>query len=106
MKVNGPGRSKLGQKRNSWQWAKHAWLYSDLLQALKGEHFVSSGFSTAEGTLISVPAVRHCGLRVPNWTRLNVIVANYNYQHSPLACSLNMTALTNNVANSLAHAFI
>ena len=39
MKVNGLGRWKLEQGGNSWQWAKHAWLYSDLLQALiKGEH--------------------------------------------------------------------
>ena len=34
MKVNEPGRSSLAQRRNSWQRAKHAWLYSDLLQAL------------------------------------------------------------------------
>ena len=26
MKVNGPGRSKLGQGRNSRQCAKHAWV--------------------------------------------------------------------------------
>ena len=39
MKVNGPGRSNLGQERNSWQLAKHARLYSDLLQALKYRHF-------------------------------------------------------------------
>ena len=32
MKVNGPARSKPGQVKNSWQWAKHVWLYSDLLQ--------------------------------------------------------------------------
>ena len=38
MKVNGPGRQKLEQGSNSWQWAEHVWLYSDLLQALKGEH--------------------------------------------------------------------
>ena len=38
MKVNGPGRSKKeqGEKANSWLWAKHAWLYSDPLQASKG----------------------------------------------------------------------
>ena len=33
MKLNGPGRLKL-QGKNSWQRAKHARLYSDLLQAL------------------------------------------------------------------------
>ena len=33
MIVNGTGRSKLGQGRNSWQWTKH-----DRDQALKGEH--------------------------------------------------------------------
>ena len=38
MKVNGPGRSELGQGRHFWQWVKHTWLYSDRLQALKGEH--------------------------------------------------------------------
>ena len=39
MKVNGPGRSKKeqGERANSRLWAKHAWLYSDLLQALKGK---------------------------------------------------------------------
>ena len=43
MKVNGPGRSKVAQKRIFWQLAKHAWLYSNLL---KGRTFASSGFST------------------------------------------------------------
>ena len=33
-KVNGPGRQKLEQGMHSWQWARHAWLYSDLLRAL------------------------------------------------------------------------
>ena len=31
------------QGRNSWQWAKHAWLYSDLLQALKQEPLTTLG---------------------------------------------------------------
>jgi len=35
VKVNGPGRWKLGQERISWQKEKRAWLYSDLLQVLK-----------------------------------------------------------------------
>ena len=43
MKVNGLGRQKLGQERNSGQWAKHAWLYPDLLQALKGHHLSALG---------------------------------------------------------------
>ena len=34
MKMNGPEREKLGQRRNVWQWEKHVWLYSNLLQAL------------------------------------------------------------------------
>ena len=34
MTVNGQGWSKLGHGEYSWQWAKHAWLYSDQLQAL------------------------------------------------------------------------
>ena len=62
MKVNGPGRLKLGQGRNSWQLAKHAWLYSDLL-LFDRRTFVSSGFST-EGTLLSASAVPHCGKRM------------------------------------------
>ena len=33
IKVNEPWRLKIGQRRNSWQWVKHAWLFSDLLQA-------------------------------------------------------------------------
>ena len=33
MKVNGQGRSGLGQGKKSWQWVKHARLYSDLPQA-------------------------------------------------------------------------
>ena len=37
MKMNGPERSKLRQGRSTWQWVKHARLYSELLQALKGE---------------------------------------------------------------------
>ena len=40
---NGAGRSKLGQRRNSWQWAKHVWLYPDPLQALKGEYLSALG---------------------------------------------------------------
>ena len=43
MKVNGPGRHKLGQETNPWQWAEHVWLYSDLLKALKEEHLSALG---------------------------------------------------------------
>ena len=46
MKVNGWGSLKLAEGRNPWQWVKHAWLYSDVLQALKRDFFFSSGFST------------------------------------------------------------
>ena len=35
--MNGPERSKLRQGRSTWQWVKHARLYYDLLQSLKGE---------------------------------------------------------------------
>ena len=31
VKVTGPGRSKLVQERNTWQYMMHARLYSDLL---------------------------------------------------------------------------
>ena len=60
MKVNGQGGSRLGQGRHSWQWEKHAWIYSDLLLALKGRTFVSSVFFT-DGNLISASALPHCG---------------------------------------------
>ena len=30
-------RGEIGQGRNYWQWAKHARLYSDQLETLKGE---------------------------------------------------------------------
>ena len=58
-KVNGPGKSKLGQGRNSWKQSKHAWLYSDLLQALKREHMSALG-SQQMGILISASAVPLC----------------------------------------------
>ena len=58
--MNRPGRRKLGQGRNSWQWAKHAWLYSDLPQALEGKISSALG-SQQKGTLISVFTVPHCG---------------------------------------------
>ena len=48
------GRNKQG--RNPWQ---YVWLYTDLLQALKGER-LSSVFSP-DGTLISASAAPHCG---------------------------------------------
>ena len=40
--------------------AKHAWLHSDLLQALKAKQFVRSEFST-EGSLISASVELLCG---------------------------------------------
>ena len=43
-KMNGQGRSKFRQGRNSWQWAhNYAWLYSALFQTLKGEHLSALG---------------------------------------------------------------
>ena len=43
MKMNGPGKQKLGRGRNSGA-AKHTWLYSDLLCAFKGKHSSALGF--------------------------------------------------------------
>ena len=51
MKVNGPGKQKLGQGRNYGTDYKHIWLYSDLLRAFKLKKIISSGVLT-EGTLI------------------------------------------------------
>ena len=41
--MNGPGKYKLDQGRNSWEWTKHAWLCTDLLLDLKGEHLSAVG---------------------------------------------------------------
>ena len=43
MMVTGSGRSILEQGRKFWQWVEHTWLYSDLFQALKGEHLSALG---------------------------------------------------------------
>ena len=48
MKVNGLGRLKIGQIRNSWQWVKHAWVYSDLLQVLQKEYLSVLGSQERE----------------------------------------------------------
>ena len=67
MKVNEPGSCKSGQRNNSWQWEKHAWLYSDPLQALKGETTCQLGLLN-RGNCTSASAVPHfvvlCEIRV------------------------------------------
>ena len=57
--MNREGRNH-DRAEHYWQWAKHAWLYSDLLQALKEKQL---RFSTEE-TLISASAVQTVGGRV------------------------------------------
>ena len=57
--MNREGRNH-DRAENYWQWAKHARLYSDLLQALKGKQLGSS----TEETLISASAVPTVGGRV------------------------------------------
>ena len=42
LKLNGPGKRKLGQGTNYG--TKHTWLYSDLLRAFKGKHKSALGF--------------------------------------------------------------
>ena len=47
--MNGPGRQKLAQGRNSWQCENQAWVSSDLLQALMGGgHLSTLGFRVQE----------------------------------------------------------
>ena len=58
MKVDGPGRQRSGQGKHFCQEAKHAWLYSDLLQALKREHVSALGYQQ-RGSLISASAAPH-----------------------------------------------
>ena len=55
------------QERNPRQKAQHVWLYTELLQAWKGEPS-SSVFST-DGTLISVSETPHCGDHCPTWSQ-------------------------------------
>ena len=43
MKVGGPGTNKFKTRNKCLALTKHAWLYSDLLQALKGEHLSAPG---------------------------------------------------------------
>ena len=59
MKVNGPGRYKLGQRKRSPQCAKNTWLFSDLLLALMWR-------GHRGGTLISASALHHCDTLCPN----------------------------------------
>ena len=54
--IDQKGRNKQG--RNAWQWVYHVWLYTDLLQAIKGE-CLSSVFSP-DGTLISASTAPQC----------------------------------------------
>ena len=55
-RISPTGKGTLGQGRN---WAVHAWLQSDLPQALKGGHLSVLG-SQHGGTLISASAVPPC----------------------------------------------
>ena len=57
MKLNGPGGQKLQKKRFLALFlAKHAWLYSDLFQALKA--VFDSSMVLKEDPLISASAIR------------------------------------------------
>ena len=60
---------------------KHAQLYSDLLQASKGEP-LSSGFSSTDGILTSVSTVPHCGDNIDK--DLNTKTHHYYYILLPL----------------------
>ena len=77
MKVNESGRY-LGQGRNSWQCVKHAWLYSDLLQALNGEHLSALGSQQREHSFCirSPPDWRAADWwdRCPSWLHLQMLV--------------------------------
>ena len=73
MKMNGPAMSKLGQGRTSWQWKKHEWLYSDLLETLKG--FVSSRFPVEGDFNFCVRSTQPLVVMV-----MGVILAYYKYR--------------------------
>jgi len=40
--MHGPGKAE-NRTRNFWQWLEHAGLYTEPLQALKGEHLSALG---------------------------------------------------------------
>ena len=51
--------------QKTWQWAKHAWLYSDLLLTLWEDHFKVWGFTKRDLTSASsVPHQVHCDLLI------------------------------------------
>ena len=76
---------QLGDGRNSWQWAKHVWLQSGLLQALKVEH-VSSGLST-EGKLNFCVINTPCGcLRTDMQILILTGELHEGFQHRRYGC--------------------
>ena len=86
-RVTGPGRSKLGQGILFWQWAKHAWLYSDLLQALKGEQLSALGCQH----------INYVGETTSNYVHIITLICNYELltlasRHSNVATNISPTA--------------
>ena len=80
--VNGPGRHKLGQEINSWQWAKHAWLYPDVLQVLNTFQlwvlkFKSGCFASTE--TISIRTVRDGEPRTATSTFTRLLVSEKGF---------------------------
>ena len=49
------GKVELGHGKGSWQWAKHAWLYSDLLHAVKEEHLAAWRSQQKDLNFCSIP---------------------------------------------------
>jgi len=49
------GKVENRTRKSSWQWAKHAWLYSDLLQAVKEEHLAAWRSQQRDFNFCSIP---------------------------------------------------
>ena len=82
------GRSKLGQGRHFWEWAKHAWLYSDLFQALKGEQLSALGCQR----------INSVGETMSNYVHIITLICNYALltlasRHSNVATNISPTAV-------------
>ena len=61
MKLIGTGKVEIRTGGNPWQYAKHAWLYFDLLQALNTEPLIALGSQQRGSTLIYASAVPTAG---------------------------------------------
>ena len=86
MKLNESRKQKI-QRQNSWQWVKHAKLYSDVLLGIKQRTFHSSEFS-AKGTLLpasAMPTAETVGSRKSTMSRFYFVKCLFMYTCRPVS---------------------